>query len=180
MTSPTISSRLKPAQPRRLQLVMRDGAVVEGRVQIGEDQALVLFLNSRRGGWMNLTRAQRAKGDEYPGHMILQTDHVVLASAIDQNVQVAIAAGSGLVERGVEIVLVGGKMVQGFLYAAMQQRLSDVVAASGRFIGLASATLLPEARALGDIALHTGAIAFARDLRPGMTAEHEVVTEGES
>ncbi|HLA90617.1 MAG TPA: hypothetical protein VJL28_09315 [Gemmatimonadaceae bacterium] len=181
MTSPTLSSRLKPAQPRRLQLVMRDGLVIEGQVQIGEDQSLVLFLNSRRGGWMNLTRARRAKGDEYPGHMILQADHVVIASAPDQNVHVTGAAAAGTVERGVEIVLVGGKMLQGFLHAALQQRLSDIVAASQRFIGLSKATLLPEGRALGDIALHVTAIAFVRDLRPvtPATGEH-VVPEGES
>jgi hypothetical protein len=180
MTSPTLTGRLKPALPRRLQLVMRDGAVIEGQVQIGEDQSLVLFLNSRRGGWLNLTRAQRAKGDEYPGHMILQTDHVVIAAAVDRNVQVTLASSPGVVERGVEIALVGGKMLQGFLHAAMQQRLSDVVAASGRFVGLTKATLLPDGRALGDIALHSGAIEFARDLRTGTSGEHEAVTEGES
>ena len=81
---------------------------------------------------------------------------------------------------GVEIALVGGKMLQGYLHAGMQQRLSDVVAASGRFVGLTKATLLPDGRALGDIALHSGAIAFARDLRTGTAGEHELVTEGES
>jgi len=179
MTSPTVSRHLKPALPRRLQLMMRDGAVIEGQVQIGEDQALVLFLNSRRAGWMNLTRAQRAQGDEYPGHMILQTDHVVIASAIDQGVVVGLTGLAGVVERSIEIVLVGGRMIQGCLHAAAQQRLSDVVSASGRFIAVSKATLLPEGRSLGDVALHTGAIAFARDLRPGFTAEHELATEGE-
>jgi hypothetical protein len=180
MTSPTLSGRLKPAQSRRLQLVMRDGTVIEGQVQLGEDLSLVLFLNSRRGGWLNLTRAQRAKGDEYPGHMILQTDHVVIAAAPDRNVQVTAAASPGVVERGVEIALVGGTMLSGYLHAAMQQRLSDVVAASGRFVGLTKATLLPDGRTLGDIALHSGAIEFARDPRSGTTGEHDVVTEGES
>jgi hypothetical protein len=112
--------------------------------------------------------------------MILQTDHVVIAAAVDRNVQVTGAASPGVVERGVEIALVGGKMLQGYLHAGMQQRLSDVVAASGRFVGLTKATLLPDGRALGDIALHSGAIAFARDLRTGTAGEHELVTEGES
>lgn len=174
-----MTTRLKPAHARRLQLVMRDGVVIEGQVQIGEDQALVLYLNSRRGGWMNLTRAQRAKGDEYPSHMILQTDHVVIAAVPDGSVQVA-AMGAGVGERGIEIALVGGKMLQGFFYAAMQQRLSDIVAVSGRFVGVMKATLLPDGRELGDIALHTGAIAFVRDLRAGGTAEFEVATEGEA
>ena len=68
-------------------------------------------------------------------------------------------------ERAVEIVLVGGKMLQGSLHAAPQQRLSDVVVASGRFVGMTNTTLQPDGRPLGDIVLHTGAIQFVRDLR---------------
>ena len=165
MTSPTSTARPKPAHSRRLQFLLRDSAVIEGRVQIGEDQSLVLFLNSRRGGWVNLTRARRSKGDEYPGHMILQTDHVVIASAPEKDVGVSGSQLMGTLERAVEIVLVGGKMIQGALHAAPQQRLSDVVAASGRFVGVTGAIMLPESHALGDIALHTGAISFVRDLR---------------
>jgi hypothetical protein len=180
MSPQSLASRLKPALTRQLQLIMRDGAVIEGQAQIGEDQALVLFLNSRRGGWMNLTNARHAADDGNPGHMILQTDHVVIASAADRSVPVAAAASPGVVERGVEIALVGGKVLRGFLHAAMQQRLSDVVAASGRFIGVANVTLLPEGRSLGDIALHSGAIAFARDLRAGPANEHEAAKEEQS
>jgi hypothetical protein len=165
MTGPTTTGRPKPAHTRRLQFLMRDSSVIEGHVQIGEDQSLVLFLNTRRTGWVNLTRARRAKGDEYAGHMILQSDHVVIASAPDQDVTVAGGQLVGTVERLVEIVLVGGKMLQGALHAAPQQRLSDVVVASGRFVGVTGTTLQPDARVLGDIVLHTGAIQFVRDLR---------------
>ena len=175
MTSPNITGRPKPAHSRRLHFLMRDSTVIEGRVQIGEDQSLVLFLNSRRGGWVNLTRASRSKGDEYPGHMILQSDHVVIGSAPDRDVHVTGAQIAGTVERPVEIVLVGGKMLQGSLHAAAQQRLSDVVVASGRFVGITNATLQPDGRALGDIVLHTGAIVFVRDLRadPSSPIEEE-------
>jgi hypothetical protein len=175
MTSPTIG-RPKPAHSRRVQFLMRDSTVIEGRVQVGEDQSLVLFLNSRRGGWVNLTRARRAKGDEYPGHMILQTDHVVISSPPDHDVAVTGGQLVGTVERFVEIVLLGGKMLQGALHAAPQQRLSDVVVASGRFVGLTGATLQPDGRVLGDIVLHTGAIEFVRDLRADSTTPIEEQT----
>lgn len=176
MTTPITVGRPKPAHQRRLQFLMRDSSVIEGQVQIGEDQSLVLFLNSRRGGWVNLRRAKRSKGDEYPGHMILQTDHVVIASAPDRDVQVSGGQIAGSVERAVEISLVGGKMLQGALHAASQQRLSDVVVASGRFVAVTNATLQPEGRLLGDIVLHTGGIAFVRDLRPDPTSPIEEET----
>jgi len=156
---------------------MRDGTVVEGQVQIGEDQSLVSHLNSRRAGWVILTRAMRAKGDEYPGHMILQGQHVVIASAPDHNVVMATGTIAGTVERGVEIVLVGGRMIQGYLHAAAQQRLSDVVSAFPHFVAVSRAVLQPEGRALGDIVLQSGAVAFVRDLRtdtaPGDAAQTE-------
>jgi hypothetical protein len=177
MTTPS-TGRPKPAHSRRLQFLMRDSTVIEGRVQIGEDQSLVLFLNSRRTGWVNLTRARRAKGDEYAGHMILQTDHVVISSAPDHDVGVTGAQLVGVLERAVEIVLVGGKMLQGSLHAAPQQRLSDVVVASGRFVGVTNVVLQPDGRTLGDIVLHTGAIEFVRDLRTDSTSPVEEETSG--
>jgi hypothetical protein len=143
---------------------MRDGTMIEGQIQIGEEQTLVSYLNSRRGGWMNLTRARRPKLDEAPGYMIVQSDHVILASAPDGNVQIAGGANQAVEERQVEVVLVGGKTLRGYVTAASQQRLSDFVSASGRFMGLGRATLMPDDRALGDVALHGGAIEIFRDL----------------
>ncbi len=164
MTSPSSTGRPKQAKPRRLHLVMRDAAMIEGHVQIGEDQSLISYLNSRRGGWINMTRARRPKLGEPPGHMIIQTDHIVLAMAPDLNVQMNVTA-SGMEERAVEVVLVGGKTLTGFVSAASQQRLSDYISASGRFIAVLRATLMPESRELGDMALHSGAIAIIRDVR---------------
>ncbi len=165
MTTPGITGRVKPAQPRRLHLVMRDATMIEGNVQIGEEQSLVNYFNSRRGGWMSLTNARRPKLEEATGHMIVQSDHIILASAPDANVQVTASPTSGTEERAVEVVLVGGKTMRGFVSAARQQRLSDYIASSGRFIGLARATLMPDDRPLGDVALHSGSVVIFRDLR---------------
>ena len=163
MTSPTLP-RIRQAQSRRVHLVMRDGTMIEGHLLVGEDQALVPFLNGRRGGWMNVNRAHRPKLNEAPAYMIVQSDHVILATAPDGDVQIATTPSTGVEERNVEVVLLGGKIVHGFVTAAAKQRLSDYISAqTGKFMGLQRATLASDGRALGDVALHLGAIEFIRD-----------------
>jgi hypothetical protein len=165
MTSPS-PSRIRQAQSRRVHLVMRDGTMIEGHIHISEDQALVPHLNGRRGGWLNVTRAHRPKLNEAPGHVIVQSEHIILATAPDGDLQIATAPSSGVEERNVEVVLIGGKVVHGFVSAAAQQRLSDYISAqTGKFMGLQRATLAPDGRALGDLALHMGAIEVLKDLR---------------
>ena len=163
MTSP---SRIRQAQSRRVHLVLRDGTMVEGHILIGEDQALVPYLNGRRGGWMNVTRAHRPKLGETPGHVIVQSEHIIMATAPDHDIQIATAPPSGVEERHVEVVLLGGKVVRGFVSAAAQQRLSDYVGSqTGKFMWLQRASLMPDGRMLGDMALHMGAIEILKDLR---------------
>lgn len=166
MTSPSLT-RIRQAQPRRLHLVMRDGMMAEGFIHIGEDQALVQYINGRRGGWMNLTRAHRPKLNEPAGHLIVQSEHIILATAPDGDVQIApVPSSVGVEERNIEVVLLGGKIIHGFLSAASQQRLSDYIAAqTGRFMGLQRASLAADGRALGDLALNMGAVEILRDLR---------------
>lgn len=165
MTAPSLS-RLRQAQPRRVHFVLRDGTMVEGHILIGEDQTLVAHLNGRRGGWINVTRAHRPKLAEPLGHIIVQSEHIILATAPDGDVQIAGAPSAGVDERTVEAVLLGGRVVRGFVGAAAQQRLSDYIAAqAGRFMGIQRASLAPDGPALGDLALNTGVIEILKDLR---------------
>jgi hypothetical protein len=174
MTAPSLS-RIRQAQSRRLHLVMRDGTMIEGHILIGEDQVLISYLNSRRGGWMNVTRAHRPKLNEPPGHIIVQSEHVILASAPDSDIQIATPPAGSVEERSVEVVLIGGRTVRGFVSAAAQQRLSDYIGAqAGRFMGLQRAVLHPDGRVLGDLALHTGAIEILKDLRDNAPIEETV------
>jgi hypothetical protein len=171
MTTPSLP-RIRQAQPRHVHLVMRDGTMVDGFIHVGEDQALVPYLNSRRGGWMNVTRAHRPKLNEPPGHMIVQADHIVIATAPDGDVQIATAPPQGVEERNVEIVLLGGKVVHGFVSAAARQRLSDYIASqTGKFMWLQRASLAADGRALGDLALYLGSIELLKDLRDGVAIE---------
>lgn len=145
---------------------MRDGTMLEGHILIGEDQALVPYLNGRRGGWMNVTRAHRPKLNEAPQHVILQSEHIIIATAPDNDVTIATVPSTGVEERAIELVLLGGKVVRGFVTAAAQQRLSDYISAqTGKFMGLQRATFQPDGRALGDVALQIGAIQILKDLR---------------
>jgi hypothetical protein len=145
---------------------MRDGTVVEGHIKVGEDQALVPYLNGRRGGWVNVTRAHRPKLNEAPGYIIVQSEHVILATAPDGDAQTSAAASSGVEERNIELVLVGGKVIRGWINTTARQRLSDYIGTlTGKFMSLQRATLAPDGRALGDLALNMSAIELLKDLR---------------
>ncbi|MBL8997488.1 MAG: hypothetical protein JNL44_09250 [Gemmatimonadetes bacterium] len=161
MTAPT--GRTRAQENKRLHVVMRDGTLVEGSIHIGEDMSLVAFLGSRKGGWMNMVDARRAKLDEAPGHLVIQTDLVVLISAPDENVVIVGQAGAGAGERAVELHLIGGKMIRGTMFLAPMQRLSDYLHHGGKFAGVARATLNPDGREIGDVAVNTAAISMIRE-----------------
>ena len=171
MSTVVRATRARQPIPRRLQFMLRDGTAIEGVVKVGSGQSLVAFLNSR-SGWMSMTQAHLAKSDDVAGHLIVQTEQIIMASAPDGSIQVASTSAAGVDDRIIEVVLVGGRTVRGYLAAAPGQRLSDCIAASGRFMGLSLARLFPDGQDLGDVAIHTGALAIVRDLR-GLSPEPE-------
>jgi hypothetical protein len=164
MTPIVRATRPRVPIPRRLQLLLRDGTAIEGTVKVGADQSLVSFLNSR-SGWMSVTQATRSKDTEPAGHMLVQLEHIVMASAPDGKLQVASTPIAGVDERIVELTLLGGRAVRGYLPVAPGQRLSDCVAAAGRFMGLTLARLYPEEQDVGDVAVQSASLAIVRDLR---------------
>lgn len=164
MTAPN-SRSAKAVDSKRLHLIMRDTTMLDGEIYIGDDAPLVQFLANRKGGWMNMVHARRPKLNENPGHLIVQTDHIVLASAPDGNVLVLSQSAHGVGERAVDIVLVGGTTVKGILPLAPQQRLSDYLSSSGRFVGVKAASLASDGRALGDVVIHSSAITMLRETR---------------
>lgn len=163
MTSPT--GRLRAQEAKRLHVVLRDGTLIEGNIHIAEDMSLVAFLGSRKGGYMNMTDAHRPKMGEAPGHLIVQTDLVVLVTAPDDNVQVVGSAGAGAGERPVELYLIGGKALKGTMLVAPMQRMSDYLNHCGRFAGITNASFLSDGKAIGDVAVSTAAIAMIREAR---------------
>lgn len=164
MTSPT--GRLRTQEAKRLHVVLRDGTLVEGSIHIAEDMSLVSFLGSRKGGYMNMVDAHRPKLGEEPGHLIVQTELVVLVTAPDDNVQVVSTAGAGAGEREVELHLVGGKALKGKMLLAPMQRMSDYLSHCGRFAGITAASFIGDGTPVGDVAVSTAAIAMIREARP--------------
>jgi len=161
----TTTARLRATEKKRLHLVMRDGTALEAAIVIADDMPLVAFLTSRKGGWMNAMDARDPRTEAVESHMVLQTDLIALASAPDANMAITTAAGSAATPRAVEVKLLGGQTLQGTVALAAGQRLSDLLAQSGRFLGLAATTVLPAGVGLGDVAVNTGAIRSVAERR---------------
>ncbi|MBM3884330.1 MAG: hypothetical protein FJ361_00615 [Gemmatimonadetes bacterium] len=159
------TTRLRATEKKRLHLVMRDGTALEATIVIADDMPLVAFLTSRKGGWMNAMDARDPKSGVVESHLVLQTDLIALASAPDANMSITATAGSASTTRQVEVKLLGGQTLQGTVALAAGQRLSDLLAQSGRFLGLATTTVLPANVALGDVAVNIGAIRSVADRR---------------
>lgn len=164
MTAPT--GRVRTQESKRLHVVLRDGSLLEGSIYIAEDMSLIAFLGSRKGGFMNMVDARRPKLQETPGHLIVQTDLVVLVTAPDANVQVVGPAGAGAGEREVELYLIGGKAIKGTMYLAPMQRLSDYLHHCGKFAGIVNATFVADGTEIGDVAVNTSSIAMIREAKP--------------
>ena len=169
MTVP--ASRARAQESKRLHLVLRDGTLVEGSIFIAEDMSLVSFLGSRKGGFMNMVDARRPKLAEAPGHLIVQSDLVVLVSAPDANMLVVGPAGAGAGECEVEIALIGGKSLRGTMYLAPMQRMSDYLAQCGKFAGIVRAQFIADGLDVGDVAVNTTAIAMIRETKLPHDAE---------
>jgi len=165
MTSPT-AARVRTQESKRIHVVMRDTSLLEGSIYIAEDMSLVAFLGNRKGGYMNMVDARRPKLQEAPGHLIVQTDLIVMVSAPDGNVIVVGQAGAGAGEREVEIYLIGGKSLRGVMYVAPMQRMSDYLHHCGKFVGIARAVFTADNAEIGDIAVNTSAIAMIREAKP--------------
>lgn len=160
----TTTTRIGAQDKKRLHLVMRDGSLIEAHAVVAEDMPLVTFLSTRKGGWVNAPDSRRPKLAEEPAHLVIQSELVLLASAPDGDMPVAVFGGVGATERVVELRLHGGHAVRGKMYLAAQQRLSDYLTQASRFIGVSGATILPDGKAAGDIAVNLSAISSATEL----------------
>jgi len=165
MTAPT-SGRTRAQESKRIHVVLRDSTLLEGSIFIAEDMSLVAFLGNRKGGYMNMVDARRPKLQEAPGHLIVQTDLVVLVSAPDGNLTVVGQAGAGAGEREVEIYLIGGKAIRGVMFVAPMQRMSDYLHHCGKFVGLTRGVFTADNSDIGDVAINTSAISMIREARP--------------
>ncbi len=163
MTLPPATSRPSSARPRRVHLVLRDGVVLDGRVYLNEGQSLALYLGSRKGGWVNLVDVVWALDGERAEHLVLQVDHLALAASIDGDIPAVIGSGAA-VQRWVQIGLENGARLQGCLFLADRQRLSDYLHTVGRFLPVTATHRLADGAALGDVAINCASIKLVRDI----------------
>ena len=158
--------RALQSKPRRVHLVLRDGAEVEGGIFLNDGQALGPYLGSRKGGWVNLVHAQWILPvAEDVNHAVLQADHILYAYGPDGDVPVHGVSGQMAV-RDVEVVLSTDARIRGQLCIADRQRLSDFLHTVGKFIPIVGVSRADNGALVGDIALNHQAVRVLRDTAP--------------
>ena len=156
------------SKPRRVHLVLRDGAEVEGGIFLNDGQALAPYLGSRKGGWVNLVAATWLMPvEETVNHAVLQADHVMYAYGVEGDVPVNAAQGGVISVRSIEVTLTNDARVRGTLAIADRQRLSDFLHTVGKFIPIVGAVRSDTGQLVGDIALNHSAVRVLRDTAPG-------------
>ncbi|MBI3792826.1 MAG: hypothetical protein HY275_18365 [Gemmatimonadetes bacterium] len=158
--------RALQSKPRRVHLVLRDGAEVEGGIFLNDGQSLALYLGSRKGGWVNLVNAQWILPvEEMVNHAVIQADHVLYAYGPDGDVPVHSVTGQ-IAVRHVEVTLTTDARIRGQLNIADRQRLSDFLHTVGKFIPIVAVHRADNDQLVGDIALNHSAVRVLRDTAP--------------
>jgi len=153
-------------------MVLRDGAVLDGRIFLSEGQTLALFLGSRKGGWVNIVDVVWAADGETAPHLVLQVDHLALAASTDGDIP-AVVGSAIAAQRWVHMGLENGTRLQGCLFLAERQRLSDYLHAVGKFLPVSRTTRLPDQAPLGDVAINCASIKLVRDIAvPALSEGH--------
>ncbi|MDA1080194.1 MAG: hypothetical protein O2973_00745 [Gemmatimonadetes bacterium] len=163
---PQLRPKLKPIQSRarRVHIVMRDGTVLDGGIYMTDAQALAPYLGSRPSGWINIVDAVWLTEGERHSHAVIQADHILIACGVSGDAEVQLASDTSI-PRPVDIKIEDGTRVQGSLVLQERQRMSDFLAACGKFLPLVGATCLPDGEALGDITLNAGCVRAVRDAK---------------
>jgi len=171
-TFPNASTADRPpaSRPRRVHMILRDGAMLDGRIVIADGQTLAFHLGSRKGGWVSILDAVWAADDEHVPHVLLQADHLALAASSDRDIPV-VTGTAVAVQRRVQITLENDVRLQGCLLLAEGQRLCDYLHAVGKFLPIAGTTRMSDGAEPGDIALNGAAIRLVRDLAVSEASE---------
>lgn len=158
------SQKVIHSRPRLVQFEMRDAEMVRGGLYLNEGQSLGPYLGSRKGGWVNLVNAEWPAQNETANHAVIQADHVRLAWAPDGDVPVH-GATTAPTPRDVILTLEDGSSLRGVLHLAEKQRLTDFLAACGKFIPVLEAARSPSFAALGNVAVHAASVRSIRDAK---------------
>jgi len=165
------------ASPRRVHIVLRDGGFLSASVFLAIGQALTPYLSSRKGGWLNVTKAQwEFEGVVHP-HAVVRDDDIAWVMPEDDDVPVMPPGYSGQA-LPVDVLLEDRSCIRGAVIMATGQRLSDYLATGGRFLPVSKARAADTGAWYGDIAInfeHVKAVRhlFALEADPEMAAEKQ-------
>ncbi len=141
------------AKPRAMHIVLRDGGHLSASVFIAVGQALAPFLSSRKGGWLNVTRAQwEFEGIVHP-HAVVRDDDIAWMRPVEPDVAVSMPGTVGE-SHDVDVLLEDRSCIRGRIVVAAGQRFSDYLAAGGRFLPLNQARAADTGEEYGDIAIN--------------------------
>ena len=143
-------------------MVLRDGAILDGRMFLSDGQSLALYLGSRKGGWVNIVDVRWAADGETSPHLVLQVDHLAFAASTDGDIP-TIVGSSVAAQRWVQIGLERGDRLTGCLFLAERQRLSDYLHTVGKFLPVTRAQRVDDDAVLGDVAINCASIKLVRD-----------------
>jgi hypothetical protein len=129
---------------RRFRLFLRDFRMIEAYVSVAEGQSLTSYFANRRS-YVNLRAAHWADAVSDHVHAVLRVDQILWASAPDGDMLLVNSSGVSK-PRPVELQLEGGLLVRGLLAIFEQQRLSDFLETTTRFIAVQDAILLRSGR----------------------------------
>jgi hypothetical protein len=163
MSSTSVTTYPANARPRQVRLVLRDGVVLDGKISLSQGQSLASFLGSRNGGWVNIVDAECAAAGEFTPHLVLQVDHLALASSVDGDIPAEIGS-SVVAQRWVQLTLENDVAIRGCLFLAEHHRLSDYLHAVGKFLPVSTATRVHDESVLGEVAINCSSIKVVRDV----------------
>ena len=154
-------------QAGRLEVLVRDRGILEGRAPELRGQALVPFLNSCSGSLDLVDAAWQETGHQLDAFALPLQD-VVWVRALDPRVPLTeLLPGEAVRDRAsVEIVLADGEVIHGELTLDPGQFPEDSLEAAGVFIPLWADRLEGKDRALGTFGVATSAIRFSREITP--------------
>lgn len=155
--------RAPSARPRAVHVALRDGSSFDGKIFLLDNQSLALFLDTRKGGWVNVVDVVWTSGRAPLPHLVLQTAHVLLVVARDDQIASSLRPGT---RRFVHCDLDGAVQIRGSIALTDGQRMNDYLGTIGTFLPMVGADRLDTTEHLGDVAINASTIRLVYEMAP--------------
>ncbi len=166
--NPEGGKEIERLDPRPVDIVLRDGREVEGRLAVGSGQTLVRYLATRRI-LINLTDVRAHWSDDRPlEHLAVPLQHIRWVRSTDGQIPLTPLAAMPMLTP-VAVHLDDGTSIHAFVDLAFNERFSDHLDIARPFIPLFRASVGGEW--IGDVALNATCVVAAREARDDEPAE---------